>query len=396
MMAPDILCEWTLPRGDRARIRRAGPGDAEAVRSLYLRTYGDRYGLPEVADRERTARALQDPYYTWLVAECQGEVVGSVVFVQDPYHRLGKTFGGVVAEGFRGQHIMPHMIEEGHRRFLAPDGPCDLLYAVVRTFVPLSFHRELKELGYVDVGIFPNVRKVREYETHGLKIRPGPTFMPLRRPRPHLIPQVKTLYDIARSRLELEEPLVEELHLGPPPPGRLELRPFHPWEVVGGIEAQREAARREGRLEFGFFPLHEPNLLLADLTGTVQAFIYYQPLDGHSSLLGLVTGGLDRVEALLSVAGVCEQMGVKYLELLVPAYDPLLQAQAWQAGFLPCAYFPGARLAEDGRREDYVITSRTFVPLHFRGLKLTEDVKPYLLEYFKIYASFLWEELMDA
>ena len=37
------------------------------------------------------------------------------------------------------------------------------------TFVSLSFHQDLRGLGYVDTGIFPNVRRVRDYETHGFK-----------------------------------------------------------------------------------------------------------------------------------------------------------------------------------------------------------------------------------
>jgi len=73
----------------------------------------------------------------------------------------------------------------------------------------------------------------------------------------------------------------------------------------------------------------------------------------------------------------------------------MIQAQLWKASFLPCAWFPAARL-DNGQRLDYMFASRSFVPLNFKGLKLTEDNKPYLLEFFKLYNARLWEELVDA
>lgn len=392
-----LVQEWTLPAGPRALLRKARAADMEAVRELYFRTYGDRYGLPEVADPEITARVVEDPSYLWLVTEIGGQVAGSVIFAVDPYHRLGKSFGGVIDPGYRGQKIMSHMIRQGHRHLLVEGGPCDLIYAVVRTFISLSFHSDLKELGYVDTGVFPNVRRVRHYETHGLKICPGPQAFVNRRRPPRLIKEVETLYEITRSRLPgLDAPVLEPVALRPAGAERVELAPVPPEEIPYGIESERERLRREGSLECGFFPLHEPNLLLADASRRIRAFLYYQPKDGHASLLGLTVDGRDRTEVLLSVGDACDALGVKYLELLVSAYDPVLQAQAYQAYFLPCAYFPAARLAEDGLREDYLVTSRTFVPLHFKGLKLTEDTKEYMLEFFKTYTGRLWEELMDA
>lgn len=391
-----VIHEWTLPCGSTARLRPAGPTDIDAVRSLYFRTYGDRYGIPEVADPEHTRRALADPNYLWLATELDGRIVGSVIFAVDPYHRLGKSFGGVIEPDMRGQKIMTRMIEEGHRHLLGEDGPCDLVYAVVRTFISLTFHQDLKDLGYIDTGVFPNVRRVREYETHGFKIVPGPRAFERRRRPPHLFREVETLYQIAASRLGLDAPKLETVRLPAASNSRIELMAVPDQEFPGGIEAERERLRQAGELEFGFYPLHEPNLVLSDASRQVRAFLYYQPKDGHASLLGLTRGGRDLVEVLLSVGDACDALGVKYLELLVSAYEPRVQAQAWQAYFLPCAYFPAARLLEDGQREDYLVTSRTFVPLHFKGLKLSEDTKPYLLEFFKLYTGRLWEELVDA
>ena len=96
---------------------------------------------------------------------------------------------------------------------------------------------------------------------------------------------------------------------------------------------------------------------------------------------------------LLSIEEYAESMGVKYLEMLVSAYDPLMQKLAYEAGFLPCAYFPGARLNEAGEREDYVVTCCTFVPPHFKGLRMTPETRPYLAAYYRIYTKKLWEDM---
>lgn len=396
-IAPTPAEDWTLPSGARARLRAAGTADLEPVRALYFRTYGDRYGVPEVADPQHTARALADPTnYLWLVTEVQGRVVGSVIFSVDPYHRVGKSFGGVIEPEMRGQKIMTHMIREGHRRLMVDGGPCDLIYAVVRTFVSLSFHQDLRGLGYVDTGIFPNVRRVRDYETHGFKCCFAPHALDRRRRPPRLFHQVQTLYEIVGARLGLDEAIIEHPRLSPPPGEAIPLAGVPPEEVPGGIEAERERLRGAGQLEFGFYPLHEPNLLLANADRSVKAFLYHQPVDGHASLLGMTTGGHDMVDVLGAVADACEALDLKYLEILASAYDPKVQAQLWQAYFIPSAWFPAARLAEDGQREDYLVASRSFVPLHFKGMKLTEEAKPFILEYFKLYTGRLWEELVDA
>lgn len=383
--------EWYLPDGRGVLMRRAVPEDITALRELYFTTYGDRYGLPEVVDDERSREVLTGANYEWLLAECEHRVIASLLFGLETSHRLGKTFGGVVDPSFRGQKIMPIMLREGLSLLLCDGGPFEMVYAVVRTFISLGFHRDLAELGFVDVGIFPNVRKVQRYETHGLKVCLSPTALKLRRKVPVLIPQVRTLYQITRARLNLEPATVVDRGDELPTEERLSLAPRS-----AGAHRLEFLKRTSRGLKFDFFPLQAPNELLTGDDSTVRAFLNIQARDGHASILGVAIGSHDPVKVLLSVADYCEEKGVAYLELLVSAYEPELQAAAYQAGFIPCAYFPAARRTEHGRREDVIVTSKTFVPLHFRGLKLTEDAKPYILEFFKLYTSHLWEELMEA
>lgn len=390
--------EWTLSDGSVAKLRTGNPADLGAIRDLYFKTYGNQYTISEIANPDHTARALANKTnYLWIVTEVDNNIVGSVIFTVDPYHRLGKAFSGVIKPEYRGQKMIYTMMKEGHNCLLREGGPCDLIYAVVRTFVSRNFHRNLCDLGYIDTGIFPNVRKVRDYETHGFKVCPAPHAFANRRTVPRLFNQVQTLYRLVSSKLGLDMATnVRHLELPQPEDTIIALQEVPASDFPNGIEVERERLRQAGQLRFGFYPLHEPNVMLANADRTVKAFLYFQKVDGHCSLLGLETGGHDMVVLLESLAVACERLEVKYLEVLASAYDAMLQAQLWQAYFIPCAWFPAARLVDDKQREDYLVASRTFVPLHFKGLKLTDESKPYLLEYFKLYTARLWEELVDA
>ena len=398
---PDLNAEWTYEDGTVVTMRRARPEDRDALRALYIAQYGDRYALPEVVDDERSLEVMNGDNWVWLLAESRGRITASLIFGWDPVHRIGKSFAGVVGAEQRGHKTMQRMLREGLDRLLVHSETFELVYAVVRSFVPPSFHRDLYDLGFRDVGVFPNVRKVLQYETHGLKVMVGPTTLEKRRKTPRLIPQMEGIYDITRERFGLEPALLDEQAVASVKSGvdlRVELRPMAEAGRDGVTKARIEMLRRSSRdLRYGFFPLHEPNQILCDPTGKVRVFLSHTPTDGHSSILGFDPGPYDPVSVLLSVSDYCSERGGVYLELLVSAYDPGLQAAAYLAGFLPCAYFLAAsRDHYSGRREDIVVTSKTFVPLHFAGLRLTATAKPYLLEFFQVYTGRLWEELNDA
>lgn len=398
---PDLTVEWSSDDGAKVLMRRARLEDLEALRQLYIAQYGDRYALPEVVDDERSREVISGDNWVWLLAESEGRVVASLIFGWDPVHRLGKSFAGVVDPGRRGNKTMQRMLREGLDRLLVHGETFELVYAVVRTFVPPSFHRDLANLGFHDVGVFPNVRKVLQYETHGLKVVLGPLALERRRRNPHLIPQLAGIYNITKEQFNLEPPIVDHEAVNAVRAAvdlRVELRPVAAAGQGGVTKGRIEMLRRSSRdLKYGFFPLHEPNQILSDPTGKVRVFLSHTPTDGHSSILGVDPGPYDPVSVLMSVSDYCAERGGVYLELLTSAYDPRLQAAAYLAGFLPCGYFlAAARDHYTGQREDIVVSSKTFVPLHFVGLRLTETCKPYLLEFFKVYTGRLWEELMNA
>jgi hypothetical protein len=393
-LAPaDFFEEYLTDDGGKIILRNARPDELDQIRQLYTAAYGDKYSLSEIMHPPTAQKVVQSPDWHWMLAEFEGELVASVLFGMERRHRLGKALGGVVKPGFRGNKLLKHMVGLGLDLHLRRGNLVDMIYAVVRTFVSLNFHHDLADLGFVDTGIFPNVRRVAAYETHGLKVCFSPRTSHVRRRNPLLIPEMETLYKIVASRLDLDEASVIPISLPPMTSERVTLFPLSDADSAERRQFLHQTTRDQ---VFNFFPLHGPDLILVDATRQTRVFLSYQGRDGHATILGFTPGPYDRMQVLLSIADYCEGLGCVYLELLVSAYQPALQAESYRSGFLPCAYFPAAFLGPDGLRHDYIVSSKTFVPLNFRGLRLTEEVKPYLLEFFKLYTSSLWEDLIDA
>lgn len=374
MKQPRVRETLTMEDGSAVVVREALAEDASALADLYFQVYGGAYTLPEVNDRDLMRRVLNDPHHLWLVAEEEGRLAGATLFQVDPVQRLGKSAAGGVLAEHRGHKLMVALVRRGLTRLLEEEQSCDLVYAVVRTFISPAVHEDLKTLGFVDLGVFPNVRKLARHETHGFKVCYGPRALAARVSPPHLIPQANRIYEIARRRLNLESAVVEEFETQPAPVGGLNFEV----ERGAGMLDTYQRKKAAGELGFAFFPFHEPQLRFHTPDGATEAYIHFQPKDGHASLLGLTTDQRDVMRVLDSISLKGDSLGFNYLELILDAYDAATQWKAYLAGFLPCAYAPGLRLDAGGRRHDYVVTCRFFVPLHLAGLKLTEDIKPYM------------------
>lgn len=379
-----------LKDGREVRLRVAQESDMHDLKALYYEVYGGRYTLKEVTDRDKMKWVMHDSNYLWLLAEAGEKIVGAVLFIVDPKQRISKALAGVVRSDYQGQRLMQSTIREGMNRIMEEEGRADLIYAVVRT-VSDAPQRLLQRLGFVGLGIFPNVRKVKAYETHGLQGYFRETALQQRGGEPHLIPPVYRIFETTSKSLNLGGARVEEVIL----PDE-ELRGGE--EIKFLIERSKEVEweyntlRNEGKLILEFFPFHYPNVKLHTRDLSTEVFLNIEE-DGHAGVLGLKTARKDLVNLLNRVSEYAESMGVKYLELLIPASDPQTQKRAYHASFLPCAYFPAFRMGEEEKRIDYVVTFRSFVPLHFSGLKLTDKTKPYLTAFYKIYTKRLMEEI---
>lgn len=390
----DINERFTAEDGAVFMLRSALEGDMTDLKDLYFRVYEGKYTLPEICNPDKMKWAIHDPNYLWLIARKGEKLIGSVIFLIDKRHRLSKCFAGAVLPESRGYKIMKRLMERGIRYIFNEKNYCDLIYGIVRTFVTLSFHGDLKELGFIDTGIFPNVRKVSEYETHSLKLLFRESTLNQRLQPPNIIPQATELFNIVKERLGLEPAIIADYRYRTPE--NLEKLEYIV-EKSDEIEWEYYEKRDSGQLILSFYPFHYPGIKLRTPDNGTQIFIHFEERDGHADLMGIQTETPEKLtEILSSLAPACENIGIKYLEMLVNAYQPDLQKKIYEADFLPCAYMPGFITGTDGRRLDFMMVSRTFVPLNFKGIKLTDDNRPLVRAYYRVMTTKLWEDLEHA
>jgi hypothetical protein len=360
--------------GDRVvTLRRAGVEDAEAIWQLYHRIYGGHYTLPIVNMRAQREEALSDPNCLWLVDEAEnGELVGSVIFTLNPAERTAKVFAAVVDPDYRRDTLMFQTLLAGVQRIMYDERTVDVIYATTRTRT-MGPDQLLAKLGFISLGIFPNVHRLTEYETHGLKALYHPDAFAARRRLPQLIPEVAGFYDIVRRSYGLEPAEIV------PVEGKLHLN------IVRGAAVAEEYARcrADDSLMLDFFPFHPPTHLLTSDRGHVKAFINYEGKDGHGVLVALQAAResvqhLEHIFNIVYEAG--RTLGIEYMELLVSAYEPKQQRAALSAKFLPCAYFPSMRYAH-GERDDYLVFARSGLPLDFSHVQMTPRDRRFLDAY---------------
>lgn len=362
--------------------------DIEAIIDLYIKVYNGKYTLPEVADPEIIAKKVEDPNYFWTLAHLEGRVVGSVIFTIDPVNKIGKSYAAAVLSELRGRDVMRTMVKHSLKLLTERTRTCDVIYATTRT-VSFAPQVVLEHLGFLPMGIFPNVRKVESFETHGLEVYFREQSLQYRRPRPQLIPEIIDFYNVARDELELEDE-AEEIILDEQDPRKMGASiAFEVDENLDDIRAKYDSYQDKDMMQRVFFPFTEPNLLFTAKDGTADIFVNFNKLDGNGVILGYRFSGKDLRRTLMWFCEEAAKSGMRYIEMLVNAFKPEMQRLALDAKFLPCAYFPSMKMNDDGMREDFIIFSRSFEKLDFMNMHLVDTNRRFLDAFMKCWYSLL-------
>lgn len=381
------MLKFRLQDGREVTFRTAQIEDIKNIMNLYNQVYKGHYTLPDVTDPKLIQKKIEDPNYFWPIAEIDGKVISSVIFVIDPLNKLGKVYAAVVLKEFRGQDIMRNLVKLGLERLTKKTRSCDLIYATTRT-VSLAPQLVLEHLNFYPMGIFPNVRKVEAFETHGLEVYIREGTLDLRRRKPRIIPELAEFYKIVQDILKLESPEIVELPISDP---RRMGDPLD-FEIIENIDLVQKlyiSLQNKDALDKVFFPFVEPNLLFKTHDDEVKFFVHFNKLDGHGMILGYRVGGVELKRALMWFSDFASRLGIRYIELLVNAFKPEIQRQALDARFLPNAYFPAMRLNSDGSREDYAIFSRSFEHLDFMEMHLSDTNRRFLDAFMKCWYEML-------
>ncbi|GAA3578745.1 hypothetical protein GCM10022222_74340 [Amycolatopsis ultiminotia] len=355
--------------------------DVEELLSLYRRVYGSTYALPLGTDPQVMAAELAADTTTWLLARDHGRIVASILATVAPADRLGKLQGLVVDPARRGGGIAHTAVGELTQHLLA-SGSVDSVYGTARTTATAPQRICLRN-GFTALGLFPNLRKAARHETMALLARHREGLLARRHPVTRVpaklgrlvnaidktvgLPMWPELVDTPETRPESDRPV------------RLEL-------VDAPNYVQREFDRLVTDPVRRFYPLHRPNVLLADVDGHFESYAHLSRTDGYCTLIGATPAPMSVAPYLDTLIDELSGLGAHYVETLVPLHCFAELSTLLAHGFLPAALYPAMR-REGELFHDYVVMARTLQPLNFRGLAIDEAFRPFAEQYIDLWTG---------
>jgi len=371
-------------------IRVAKVADMRRIQVLYTEIYGGNYSIPIVTDKDKMRSAIENDEYYWLVADCEGKIIGSLVYALDLRDRIAKAFGAVVSKDFRKLDLAYTMMKLVLDDITHGQKLVDVVYATTRT-ANHAPQKLTESLGFIKLGIFPNTHKVSENETHCLTAYYTEEALRKREPRPELLKEIVPFYDLVRKQVKLETPVVTEVK-SLYQENRLIIPPL-PMEIITAptfIKNRFKALKSNSFFEHTYMPFHEPNLLFITPDQSTEVFLSYSQKDKYSVVMGGVTKEKSATVVLESIAQKLNEMNMSYVEVILDAYTPELQREAMDARYIPSAYFPCVKKSGN-RRYDCIVFSRTFEVLDFRNVKLLSLYKNFLREYLALWREYYIE-----
>lgn len=375
----------------RILIEKPALEDIDELLKLYFMVYGQNYPIALGNNPEAAAQAILSDDYVWLIARDRSRsrmIVGSMVYELDRFDKVAKALALVVHPDYRKVGIASRLCAWGDK-LIEKGGPFNSIYSTTRTQgigPQLIFLKE----NYLPLGIFPNAHKIRRHETTTLFAKFQEGVLERRVATDKIPTRLVPLYQIVQRYYPgLQIPPSENLS------DRL-IKKHSPWDTsFEAIFAPHYVLRRfKAQItdtNAQFYPFHLPNLLIADDSGKVEIFAYYNQLDGYCTLISCNQPMYALHETFPSLLEKLRSLGITYVEVLIGAnrfesLEVLMRAQ-----FLPSALYPGMREI-NGATYDYVIMTRTMEPLDFRGMQVETSFKPYVDQYVS-----LWKKMhLDA
>lgn len=376
-----------LPDNTRVRLKRAEIEDVDGILKLYDVVYSSKYTLPEATRKDAAIKKIASADCRWFICVKKNEVIASVIFLIDEPNRLGKIYAAAVRPDYQGKNIMHYMVKEIMEDLCNVSKFCDAVYATTRT-VSFASQIVLEHAGFVSLGIFPNVRRVQKHESHGLEVFYSKTAFENRLQMPTLIPELKKLYSIAQDIFKFEDALIVDKLDDVPQEDSIW---FNFEDDAAEVERKyNERLTIDRRRMAGFFPFHTPNMRFysKDLKNEIYCNINRQ--DGHMAIIAYKCEARNFTNLLNSFCRAAQAVaGAEYVELMVSAFDPVMQKQALEARFLPCSYFPAMRMNFNGERTDYMAMSRSFVALDFTEIHLVKNNQKFLEAFMECWYSMI-------
>lgn len=367
-------------------FRLANSADVSAILNLYYEAYKGSYPDPMFSNFKSLETAISSDNHFIFVAHLKNQIIACLLFKYDAMNLLGKAGAAVVAEAYRGHNITQSLIAHGIVYLQEFTPGLELLYATTRT-VHKAAQLLTQNMGFKKLGIFPNVHKTQDYETHALTGIFLSDSMEKRYSSFEQHPKVYELFKIVQR----------ECGLPPMSKANAWKRKIYDGEVpclelVNAAQFVKFRFNNQVKgefIDFAFYPFATPNVLITSPDSSIELFLWINELDKSCAIIACkVDRQVSLTKLFLKVCNMLRDQGVRYVEMIVRANRLNIIDKVIQSRFIPCGYVPALQQAEDNSRYDYVVLSRSFEILDFNNIELTGVNELYLKEYIKI-----WEEI---
>lgn len=374
--------EVTMNQSNSIQIRRATVADREELLSLYLTVYGDDYPLELGTNKQLMTRLLEEQDCAfWFVAELKDRVgiAASCVVELEPEFKIGKVTGAAVHPQCAGLGLSTELIRHAVQTVMEQAPSINTLYATTRT-VTMASQKMLLNNGFKPLGIFPNARKIKTYETLTLMgyFREG---VLAKRTQVHKIPpSLVELYLQTNKSIGDERPI--ELVEDCPALSKDTVHEDSKWEFIQAPEFVEKRFNEifKGDRESTFYPFHKPNLLISNKELDVEMFASFNKKDHYCVIISANKPITTINGHFKKLAFSFKEIGVYYLETLVrlDSFEAICFLNSNR--FLASAYYPAMREI-DNIAHDYVLMTRTMVPLDFSESQIAPQFTPFVREY---------------
>ncbi len=363
-----------------ATIREARDRDAEPLRDLFVRVYGEDYPYPGFYDTEWIKKAVYDDFNLFLVAEADGELVasGTVILNAGGLNDLMGEVGRLVASPSKkargaAREVVAGLLERIEKRVA-------FAFSETRTIHP-GAQRLSEEFGWSPVGFQPLKYQLTRRESMVVYAHLQPLAVELRRNNPRVIPEVAALAQTALHGTGLPADVIVEDETEGYPTGegvvieRLEERGVTPLlRIERGRVTNREVFGNFS-LARGFFNIANSNtqyLVARDGQAVLGAVGFtWDPIDSKLRVFELIEFDetvkgylLARVDQFAR-----EEFHAAYEEVDVSAYSPKIQRTLERLGFVPVAYCP-SMVFENVERLDVVRMAKINVQYDLGRMRL--------------------------
>lgn len=365
--------------------------DIEELLGLYWSSYGDDYPLALGTDKRVMSSAINDPerFYWLIIREEESNTIAASCIVEiDRNDKIGKVTGVTVSKNYRGHGLAKDIIGEACSEVLDRREWVKSLYATSRT-VSVASQTMLLANGFIPLGLFPNARKIRSYESLTLMGRFSKQALDNRAPVEILPSALLPIYEILDERIGVKSKLgtvadCPEVLKGPLASSEERMRSEYEFIFAPKFVQKRFDETFKGSCEDTFYPFHKPNLLISNQDRDIELFASFSKKDHYCVIMAANHSISSLGSEIKDLIFAMKEIGIYYIETLVRVDHFNAICFLTHNRFLPSALYPAMREV-DGKMHDYVLLTRTMVPLDFSELHIHHSFRPYLDQYTKMW-----------